>query len=548
MRGRTLFSLRSDRRGAAAMLLALSMTALTGVAAVSVDLGTAYLAKRQLQGVADAAVLAAAADNVAADGQAAARSVIDRNAVSGVTIDALTPGLYRRDAAIAPAERFLADAGTPNAARLTLRREIPLFFGRMLLGRPTMTVRASATAARMDYAAFSIGTRLASLSGGLPNDLLSALAGTSLNLSVLDGQGLVSANLDILRVADALKLRVGQAGATYADLLGTELPLGDILLAMAEAAPDQPTRDILTRIAPQLTGRARLAEMIDLGIIGTNTASDGTTRIEVSAFALLRTVLELSRGDTYALDLDLGVPGLASTKVKLLSGRGDTRSPWLTVTQAKDVVVRTARSRIYLEIGLLSGVAGIASLRVPIVVDLAEAQARLTAISCGGNMSGRGVTLAVTPSIGSAAIADISAASLSNLNAAPATQPAVLANIIGVIRVTAQSGLSIGGTQAQSLFFSEADINAQRSKSVSTHDAVTGLTASLAQNVKLSVTTLGITVQTGPVVSALGTQLRTLGPILDPLLDQLTGLLGVRLGEADARVDRMRCGVPLLVA
>ena len=544
---RRLKTLRADRRGAAAMLLALSMTALTGAAAISVDLGSAYLARRELQGIADSAVLAAVAERVAVDGEATARAVIDRSGAAQVTIDALTPGLYRRDAALDPAARFAADGARPNAARLTLAREVPLVFGRALLGRPTMTVRATATAARLDYAAFSIGTRLASLSDGLPNDLLSALAGTSLNLSVMDGQGLASADLDLLRVADALKLRLGQGSATYAELFDRTIPLGDIVLAMADAAPDISTRDALMRIAPQLSRSARLADMIDLGVIGGNSASDGATRLEVGAFALLRAVLELSRGDTYELNLNLGVQGLTDARLRIFGGRGDTSSPWLSVTDARDVVIRTARSRIYLEVSALSAISGIASLRVPILIDLAEAEARLSDIACGGAGS-RGVTLAVTPSIGSIAIADVSGSGLANLNVAPALQPAVLTNVLGAVRATASAKVSLGGVQSQSLFFSEGDIAAHASKTVSTGDLVTGVTASLVKKVDIAVTILGITVHTGPVVSALGAQLGALGPVIDPLLGQLTGLLGVRLGEADVRVDGMRCGVPLVVA
>ena len=541
-------AVRSDRKGAAAMLLALSMTALTGAAAISVDLGSAYLARRQLQGVADAAALAVASGNVALDGRGVAQSVIDHGAAADISIDGLTPGLYRRDATLDPADRFTANAAHPNAARLTLAREVPLFFGKMLLGRPTMTVRASATAARLDYAAFSIGTRLASLQGGLANDLLSALAGSNLGLSVLDGQGLVSANLDLLGIADALKARLGRADATYAELLGTEIPLGDIVLAMADAAPDVSTRDILARIAPQLTRKARLGDMIDLGIIGGNTANDGTTRMEVGAFALLRAVLELSRGDQYEIGLNASVPGLTGVTLRIVGGRGDAHSPWLSVTDARDVVIRTTRSRILLEASLLSGISQVASLRVPILIDLAEAEARLSDIDCGGNAAGKGVTLAVTPSIGSVALADVDATSLGNLSAAPILKTATLANVAGLIRVTAKADIALGGVTEQSVFFSEEDIAAHRRKSVATQDLVTGLTSSLMDDVDLDVALLGLPLPVGPLVSAVGQRLDPLGSLLDPLLGQLTGLLGVRLGEADVQVDRMRCGVPLLVA
>ena len=47
-----------DKRGGISVLLAGSLFMLAGAATVAVDLGSVYLAKRQLQGVADAAALA----------------------------------------------------------------------------------------------------------------------------------------------------------------------------------------------------------------------------------------------------------------------------------------------------------------------------------------------------------------------------------------------------------------------------------------------------------------------------------------------------------
>lgn len=546
---RRLRALGRDRSGAATVMLALSFTTLMGAAAVGVDVGSLFLAKRQLQGIADAAALAAAAGNIADNGTAAAQSVIAQSGQSGVTIARLTPGAYSRDAAIAPDARFTAAASQPSAAQLVLERPVPVFFGRFLTGRPAVMVRAQATAARMDMAAFSIGTRLAALSGGLPNQLLSALAGTQLNLSVLDGQALASAQIDLLGFADALGAQLGREGTSYATLFDSDIPLQTLVRAMAQAAPDLTSRAVLDGIAPRLgTQAVRLADLIDLGPLGQSDAHDGDSHLRVDAFSFLRALLESAQGESYQATLDVTVPGLTSARLTLAGGGGEAHSPWMTVTQARDVVIRTSRARLYLETSLLSAISGIATLRLPVYVDLAEAQARLADISCGGGGSGEGsVTLAVTPAIGTLAIADITPAKLDDFSTTMPTRPAVLANVLGT-KLNAAAEVHLGGVTAQAVRFTRDDIANHTPHTVSTGDLTAGIAESLTRNVQVSATVLGITVTTGPLVGAVGTQLGAVAPLVDGLLDQVTALLGVQLGSATTWVDRMRCGVPMLVA
>jgi len=169
--------LSRDRRGATAMIVAGSLFALVGSVAVAVDLGSVYLAKRRLQGIADAAALAAAG-KLSDTGRALAQALIERSGAEAITIGNYTPGRYRRDASVPLDHRFKAGFADPSAARIVLRQDVPLFFGVLLSGKRSLTISAEATATRNDMAAFSLGTKLAELSGGVPNQILSALAGT----------------------------------------------------------------------------------------------------------------------------------------------------------------------------------------------------------------------------------------------------------------------------------------------------------------------------------------------------------------------------------
>jgi uncharacterized membrane protein len=534
------------------MILAGSLFALVGAASIAVDLGSVFLARRQLQGIADAAALAAVA-NIDSGSEASARAVIDHSEAEAVTIASLTAGRYHRDSSVALSERFIANPASPNAARVVVREQVPLFFGRILTGKPAMTIEAQAIAARTDMAAFSLATRLAEVSGGLPNRILSALAGTELGLTAVDSRGLAAADVDILGFADALRLRVQHPDATYAELFAMRVPLEQVIGAMADASAGSGASATLAAIESRLGGAPdiRLSDLIDLGPIGENDYDDGTTGIRVDLLSLLRSSLELSHGDSYGIDLDVSALGLASTSLKLIGGQGEVHSPWMTVTAAKDVVIHSSQARLYLETRMGTGPLGLVDIRLPIYIELARAEARLTAIGCGGG-DADGVTLAVTPAIGTLAIADVDDRAMLDLTTPAAPRPATLART-PLVQIHGFADVALGGTAAQSAHFTREDIAARRVRTVTTNDLTRGIASSLVKDADIQTSLLGSpllgrVLSLGPLVSTVGSQLALVAPPLDALINELTATLGVRLGSADVRVDKMRCGVPTLVA
>ncbi|MGC4251002.1 MAG: pilus assembly protein TadG-related protein [Sphingobium sp.] len=536
-------SLRRDRTGGVTILLAGSLLMLAGSATVAVDLGSLYLAKRQLQGIADAAALAAVSG-----GRPAAEQLIAHSGVDGVVIASVEDGQYRADPAVPVPQRFVPDDPAGGALRLEVRRRAPLFFGRMLVGKDGVDLSARATAARKDAAAFSIGTGLASVSDGLPNMLLSALAGTSLNLSVMDTQGLLDARVDLLHMADALQARLGRQDEAFVQLFDRHIPLADVVNAIADGVTDSQTVGALRRIGNSIPGRTvRLKDIIDLGPAGSATDATGQPTVLMDAFSMLRMVLNPGPGVSVPIDLQLGVPGLSSTRLKLILGGGSATSPLLTITSSRDVVLRTAQTRIYLESAVAAALAPIASIRVPLYIELAEAEARLSDINCARGTSGHGVTLLVKPSIGSAALADVDQAALTDFSRPANPRPAVLADVL-TTKVTARANIALGGVQPQTVHFSPAQISAQQSQTVSTQDLTQGLAASLVRQVQIDVYLLGLKVGLSPLTAPIGALLGTTAPLLDGVLNNVTALLGVRLGTAEVRVHEMRCGLATIVA
>src|SRR3546814_572156 len=166
-----------SRHASISITTAFGMTMLIGSAAFAVDLGSLYLDRRKLQGIADAAAMAAAGRP--GEELAAAERIIAANCDCGITIAALTPGTYVADPSIQAEQRFTGGGTSPNAIRITLTRDRPLFFGSFLTGRRDSIIRATATGARRGYAAFSLGSRVAALNGGLPKDRTSTRLNSS---------------------------------------------------------------------------------------------------------------------------------------------------------------------------------------------------------------------------------------------------------------------------------------------------------------------------------------------------------------------------------
>ena len=545
---RWLRSLRRDRRGAVTIIAAGSLIALLAATALAVDMGSIYVNSRRLQGVADAAALASAGMPDGAN--AAAQGTITANGLTNASVAALTQGSYTADASLTPAQRYVAGAAPSNAAQVTLAQDVPLFFARAFTHRSSTRIAAKATAVRIDYAAFSIGTRLASVQGGLPNALLSALTGSNLNLSVMDYNALLHTDIDVLQFSDALRTQLHLTGASFGETLNTAITLPQALSALASVTGDASAAAALRGIALKVSPiTVRLSDLIDLGPYAAQDHADPDTAVRVDGYSVLREMLQLANGQRQvALNLGLSLPGLTSTTLTLAIGQRPAHSPWLTVSQAGDVIVRTAQARLYLD-SKVGGVAtlGIASLRVPILIELAEAQAKLHAISCAGGPAKASVTLDAQPAVGSIAIADIDTATLNNF-AAPVTENRALLAHALLLDVTAKAHVALGGVTWQTVSFSPSDISGGVIHTVSTGDILQGVASSLVSSMDLRIALLGIGIDASAATQLVGAVIKPLSPALDGLIDQVTQLLGVHVGQADLRVDSVRCGKPTLVA
>ncbi len=540
--------LRRDRRGGVTIIMAGSIITLLTATALAVDVGSLYVAKRSLQGTADAAALAAV--DVPSDPTGAAQRTIAASGSNTATVSVLTPGAYTPDSALTPSTRFTANATPANATSLTLVQDVPVYFSSVFTGRRTVRIATTATAARIDYAAFSIGTRLASVQGGLPNALLSALAGTSINLSVMDYNALLGTKIDILAFSQALATQLNLTGLNYGQILATQVTLPQILSALATVAGDPTAAAALRRIALTLPGTTvQLTNLINLGPYASADHVAPGTVVTVDGYSILRETLGLANGPRQvSLDLGLTLPGITSTTLTLAIGQRMASSPWLVVAKDNSLMVHTAQARLYLDSKLSA--AGLVGVDLPIYVQLAEAQAKLAALSCTGGVANQTASLDVMPSLGHVSIASVDTSVLSNFGTVPAENTAQIASVLGplgVLVVSGKASVALGGTTWQRVAFSASDIANNTVKTVQTNDVVAGVVASLVSKLNLQVTLLGLVIPLSPIAATVGAVLTPIAPVLDTLVDQLTGLLGVHLGQADVRIDGVRCGKPTLV-
>lgn len=540
------------RDGGVSVLTAVSAVVLIGFTGLAVDIGAVYLESRRLQGSADLAALAAMQNPAQAEAFAAA--TVAANRWPHDTRVRVVRGTYAPDRSVRPAERFRPAAAPSNAVRVEVTTSAPLYFGRLFVPSGRMTITREATAAETQLASFQIGTRLLSLQGGVANQVLSGLTGSSVNLSVMDYNSLLRANVDVLDYVEALRTRLDIQAASYDETLEANADAPVALEALADVVSETDERaERALRAMARASERNRplrgLSNVLDLGPYG---AQDHSTRsadtsIKVGAMDLATAILQVANGQRQVqLDLGAGVPGLASTNVWLAIGERPNNSPWLTVTNDEDIVIRSAQTRLYVEAN--AGAGALANVRVPVLLEVASGEARLEDINCGwGGSSNRAVTLGVSPGIGSLMLGEIDRSRLNNFRSDLNPSPAQLVRV-GIARVEGEARIDVGGDQWTNVRFSNRDIEGGAVKSVATRDAARATVSSLLGQTKLTVRAGGLGLSTGALTSAVQGVLTAAAGPLDGLLNGLSDLLGVRLGEADVRVNGVRCGGAALVA
>lgn len=538
----------ADERGNIAIMSAASLLLVIACTALGVDVGSIFADKRRTQSAADLAAIVAASDLTNASRAAAA--TVAKNNYPPDSLVAVEPGVYKANASLTPQQRFVAAATPANAVRVTMQTKTPLYFGKVLTGESQWKLNATAIASTTQLATFAIGSRLASLNGGLLNSLLGGMLGTTLSLSVMDYNALLGAKVDAFDFLSALATRLNLTGVTYDTLLSSNIKVADIVAALATANGNNGATSALASVSSAVTGLTNKIvpkSLIDLGPYSNLTVGQKPkVGASVSAYDLLSATASLANGaNQIAAGLNLSLPGIAGVTLMATVGERPVGTSWITVG-ALGASVHTAQTRILLKIQLV-GSGSVSVVNLPVYVEIAAGTATLNAISCGyPSVSNSSVTLGVSPGIVDAWIGDVTPAMMTNFSTKP-NPPAVNIVNLGIIQVSGRAHATMANTSPTPVTFSYADIQAQTKKTVNTTNFTSSLTQSLLGDLQLGV-------QLGP----LGLPIPGIGALvasiiggatgsIDTLLNTVLQTLGVGLGQVDTWVTGVRCDGAVLV-
>lgn len=543
---------RTDQRGNIAVMSVGGMILAVCCAALGVDIGTIAADRRKTQAAADLAAIVAASN--LSNATNAAQAAVTSNNYPASALIGVELGTYTANSAVAAQSRFVTPAtGTANAARVSLQTATPLYFSHFFTGSNNFTIKTTATATTTAMASFSIGSRLASLNGGLLNSVLGSMLGTTLSLSVMDYNALLGARIDAFTFLSALATRVGLTGVTYDTLLKSNIKIGDILSAALSA--QQATNgsgtattalSTISQASASVTTRITPGTLIDAGpyanlIVGVK-PKDG---VSISLYDLLQATAGISNGtNQIAASVNLGLPGIASASLTATIGARPQGSGWIAVG-TQGISIHTAQTRVLLSIQLIgSGSASLVNL--PVYVEVASGTATLNKVSCGyPNVNTSSVTLGVTPGIVDAWIGNVTVADLNNVATKPTPGAAPLVNLLGIPIVTAKAHAGMGNTTPVSVNFSYSDITSQTKKTVNTTNFTSSLTGSLLGDLNISVLGLGLAI---PGLGGLVTSIISgATSSIDQLLAATLASLGVGIGQADVWVSGIRCDGAVLV-
>lgn len=587
---------RGRERGAAALLFAVALPVLIAAIAMVVDLGYSYYSRQRLQAALDLAAISAARELDGTTGQrsaaiAAANQTLTDNGFPAEVVDTYDFGDYSRGRALGSRFKAIASGNSGvNAIQLLATNDSPRFFAAIIGADPIeVSVRSTAmTTGR--YATVKLASGLASLDKGLLNLILGALLGSSVNLSVLDYNGLIGANIDLLGFLDEYAIKVGAQVGSYDELLHADASVLGVLGVVADVAKNAANGDskavrLGVGLGDAFPGISKLPLLVlsdvnvtlgDLLGVGLGNNDSGLS-VPVNVFDLITASIlaastESNATGQHALTVNLATFLGASVDVSIVEPP-QPPAGYRVVTE-EDIrtgnnLLRTAQIRLLLGIdwqGPLSGVLSVvnglldilqilgldvdllptygphANKNLSVGVNLAPAQVRVTKLGCEPvHTEDRYVSMDVDTGLVSAHVGQIDrSAFLSNSSAAHADTFNVLGlyyNLWGLINppidilsVGLGVNLTIGGPTAS------PSVKASDSLSQPAFADIAEIFNETGHAPDSQSFPSGVTVGTEKIITTLGKNLRDalglqldgyLGTyVLDPLVDLVTFIVG----------------------
>ena len=556
-----------ERSGNVAVMAGILLPVVLLAAVFGVDEGSLYFERREAQAVTDLAAVTAAANmaraNTAATLTMADNRLADVRLVDRATMSApmgaseapqllVEPGRYIGDPAIEAAQRFTPGATPANAVRVILRKRGHLHLGGGLFEAPVMATTGIA-AARAE-AAFSIGSRLlsANTNESILNPLLDGLLGTNLKLRVMDYKALADADIQALTLINALASELDLTAGTYGDVLAAEATLAQVLRAVAASTTDSTVRELVLQLAGGSKAgslKVPLSHLIDLGNLGRLAIGEQAPGLQAVTGVLDMVSAAIgiaNQGEQVSVNLG-AVLGIAGAVAEVAIGEPPLNTPWFAIGET-GTIVRTAQTRLYLELNV--NLLGAATVKLPLYLELAFAEAQLREVACSPSGVSR-VAIDARPGVLDAWIGQIDPTQLRRFDRKPTVQPVELAKVdlppLMKIAIKARAHLQTAEETTQTLLFDRGEIEQHALKTVHSKTLAGPLFQSLLGELKPETEPKVIGSVIDPVLVGLSRTLASLGSAVDPILYNLLTALGIRIGEADIRVTGASCSRAVLV-
>ncbi|MCU9954916.1 pilus assembly protein TadG-related protein [Burkholderia sp. BKH01] len=335
---------RQRQRGAIAVMAAIWVS-VAFIMLGAIDIGRFYSERRSMQAAADLAALSAVSQITADSTCSAATTAANRianpaanplpaNSTVSVTCGVWTAPQGSGNPLFTPTSGAATNGqcaglspGTingqsVNAVCVTVSEPVSGIF------RSGITIDASAIAKSVPTDTFTLTTSLASLNGGLANQLLKALTGSpnALNLQAVDYQGLAQVNLKLAGIL--ANLPVGSSTS----VLNGNVTLGQLANATLQAATQQNVAaanlNVLNALVVALCSNSICGgPQIALGQLVSAATATGSSAVDasVNALGLLSTALQIANGTN-----SVSIPSVAVQTPTLLA-------PLLNVTVSGSV-------------------------------------------------------------------------------------------------------------------------------------------------------------------------------------------------------------------
>lgn len=561
-------------------------------AGMALDVGLHYVDNRQLHAATEAAALSAAMNP--AQAQARATAYLVHNGYDASVIKSVQVGRYCADSSLTTAQRFDTSYTrcpgnlASNAVRITTGKASRRYLSAILGEAMIPDIASTATAAKIDEAGIGITSGILNVSNSLVlsvNNLLGALLGVQLNMTAPQIQSLMSGSVDAGLFFDKLAVRANKpAGTTYNQLVQGSYGIKDIALAAADATSNASTKAALTAFGNSVSNSysVPLKNLFGLGVWKNMPVGEAdrqpSLRAGLNAYQLLAYAVQAGPGVIDASDLvSVALPSSTLRLAAVATGTMDR--PRFSFGPAGETQAGTSALRLQLDLSPGVVISGQTAKPVSVFVDVAAAQAQVSAIDCTNTAEQRATTRVTVAAqsglvnlyLGTAKRSDMMTSPMPTVTEADFDQGTII-DVLGVVTVKARAVAGpVFGSNANLVFGPGGN------GTIGT-PAVPGTAATVGNGSKVgsTIATLNSSLTSGTTpngldIRLLGTCLplvcasqkdairttllpaivnpltQLIGTTADPILDNVLAALGVQLGYATVWATGARCGVPVLV-